>query len=100
MIALHACMPRSAGCGRTGSERPNRNIPNAIAGIVRYRLNAICRIIIVVYDKESCTQFYYNGSTNNVMIRISQQKEDLTKLSPDLSYFNDMCHFSLLLMLN
>ena len=28
VIALHACMPRSTGCGRTGSERANRNIPN------------------------------------------------------------------------
>ena len=27
-IALHACMPRSAGCGRTGSESAYRNITN------------------------------------------------------------------------
>ena len=45
-IALHECMPRSAGCGRTGSERANRNIPNVDidSWYRRYRLYAICRI--------------------------------------------------------
>ena len=44
VIALHACMPRSAGCGLTGSERSNRNKSTSIAGIARYWLYAICRI--------------------------------------------------------
>ena len=43
-ISLHACMPRSAGCGRTGSKHPNRNIPNVDIDSWYRPISTICDI--------------------------------------------------------
>ena len=41
-IALHACMPCSAGCGRTGSQRANKNIPNVDIDSWYQPISSIC----------------------------------------------------------
>ena len=46
-IALHACMPRNAGSGWTGSERPNRNIPNV-------DIDSWYRPISTICDMQNC----------------------------------------------